>query len=82
MPIWSLKDDTSSAVRGSLIEISFGGGGASLVKATKMLNSAGTDQFEEIFVCLPPNKGVILKHIALCPSRHESLSPRKIIPPF
>ena len=81
MPIWSLKDDTSSAVRGSLIEISFGGG-ASLVKATKMLNSAGTELFKEIFVCLPPNKGVILKHIALCPSRHESLSPRKIIPPF
>ena len=81
-----LKDDTSPAVRGSLIEISSGGEipfcqtppkKDSLLSKQKNQNPGS----EQIFVC-SPNKGVIVKHIAWCSTRRESLSPRKIIPPF
>ena len=71
-----LKDDTSPAVRGSLIEIS-SGGEIPFCQSKKIQNSGS----EQIFVC-SPNKGVIVKHIAWCSTRRESLSPRKIIPPF
>ena len=43
------KDDTSSAVRGSLIEIS-SGGGFPCQSVAEMLKS---NQFEQIFVCSP-----------------------------